>query len=284
MRKFRLICLVLGVVLLFGGLSFVEAEDSLFNSSQNAKTDWEQAVVRAKGYGVAGNNIQNKTRARILAREAAISMAERHLLAEIKEMNLNSDKRVRDLESDVVDNELLAAAQEAEVIEGQEPAAGTYMVVIEAEFQGRDGIFAALLSTLKEEVYSNRDKQLELSGSSSQNLEYTGVIIDALNLDLKPALAPKIYDPQERLVYGMSNLTAQRVEESGVVDYSYSLDAAKNNPRSGSNPLVVKAQELKGKTDLILSANDAEQVVQVGEQDDIFKRARVVITVKSSKQ
>lgn len=293
MKNFNLslffVMLLLIILVSSGGI--VEAEDSLFNSNEDAKTDWQKSVVRAKGYGVVGDNIQNKAQAKILAREAAITMAQRHLLEEIKGVNLNATQTIRNaqLESDVIKKKLVGTLRGARIVEEKQPAKGTYLVIMEIKFYGKDGVIKAILPKLEEEAKSSNSNQLQVSNnqmqtasSSQQKLkDYTGIIINTINLDVKPAMAPKIYSANGKVVYSVSTLNTKQVITSGIVDYERSVNAAKANPKVGSNPLIISAQDLRGatKTDLVLSNDTARKVAQVGRNNNIFKKAKIIVVL-----
>ncbi|MBM7557538.1 LPP20 family lipoprotein [Halanaerobacter jeridensis] len=286
----RLFCFSLGLMIIVIGVGVVQAEASLFNSRQDARTDWQKSVVRAKGYGVVGDEIQNKAQAKILAREAAITMAQRHLLEEIKGVNLTATQTIKNaqVESDVIKKKLNATLRGARIVEEKQPAKGTYLVIMEVKFYGRDGVIKAILPKLKEEAENNNSEQLQLNNNqvqtastSQQEKDYTGIIINTINVDVEPAIAPNIYSAQGKLIYGISTLNTQEVITSGIVGYERSLNAARANPRVGQNPLVIKAQDVRGstKSDLVVATAQAKKMLQVGRSNNIFNQSKVIIVL-----
>mgnify|MGYP006278135587 CR=1 FL=1 len=307
MKRSRIVqfCLLLSLLVLLSGVVSAEVEDSLFDSQKKSKTDWEKSVVRAKGYGVAADHIKNKAQAKILAREAAITMAQRRLLEVIKGVNINSTQTVKNaqIQSDVIKKRLSGVIKGAMIVEEKQPAKGTYMVVLEVKFYGQDGIMKAILPTVKSETGSagtgsNSSSELQVNDTSpaqdnnntaeqskaptQQNLDnYTGVIINTINVNVKPAMFPKIYSANHKLVYGIDMLNTDGVITNGIVGYNRSLNAAKANPRVGSNPLVINAQGAEGdtKADLVLAAADARKLKRIGAKNNIFKNNKVIIVL-----
>ena len=281
--------MLLLIILVSGGI--IQAEDSLFNSSQDSKIDWQKSVVRAKGYGVVSDSIQNKAQSKILAREAAITMAQRHLLEKIKGVNLNATQTIKNaqLESDVIKKKLVGTLQGARIIEEKQPAKGTYLVIMEVKFYGKDGVMKAILPKLEEEAQNSdsnsleaNDSQIQTASTEQQRLkDYTGIIINTINIDVEPAMAPKIYNANGQVVYSVNTLNTKQVITSGIVGYERSVNAAKANSRVGSDPLIISAQDVRGttKTDLVLANDTAKKVAQVGHNNEIFKKAKIIVVL-----
>lgn len=300
--KGKLICLVLGLVILVSG-GVIAAEDALLNSNQKAETDWEKAVVRAKGYGVAGDQIQNEARARILAREAAKTMAQRNLLEQIEGVNLNSTQKISgaQVESDVIKKRISGTLRGARVVEEKEVSQGSYMVVMEVKLYGKNGVMKAVLPTVKEESAAeeetmdsaaeqgtaeqtnNKGANNETASDSAQELaaDYTGLIINTMNLAVEPAISPKIYNAQGEVIYSVNTLNTDEVITNGIVGYNRSLNAAKANPRIGENPLVINAEDVRGatKADVVLSEANAQKVLRAANSSNIFSETKVIIVL-----
>jgi len=109
----------------------------------------------------------------------------------------------------------------------------------------------------------------------------TGLIIDAQHLSFKPSTSPKITNEDGRQVYGSAYIDKAWVEKHGIVSYAKSLPEAKNNPRVGENPLVVKAIRVTGANnmDLILSNEDAGKIREMAKHLNFLDQAKVIIVV-----
>lgn len=300
MGYYGLLGMIVFTLVLSGGLQAAAEEDPMFKEKEKATTDWEKSVVRAKGYGVAPDNVSNSAQAKIMAREAAITMAQRRLLETIKGVKINSTQTVENaqVKSDVVKKRVSGVIKGAQIIEEKRPADDVYRVVMEVKFYGKDGVMKAILPKLKEESdqggsptqsetdsrdqdFSDQPSDQSEEGRRQAAEKYTGVVINTMNLEVEPALAPKIYGPKNNLIYGMAKINSEGVVTNGIVGYSRSLAGAKSKSRVGDNPLVINAQKVRGEytTDLVLTAEDARQVRRLGKQTDIFNKCKVIIVL-----
>ena len=107
----------------------------------------------------------------------------------------------------------------------------------------------------------------------------TGVVIDGRGLGLRPALLPKIVDPQGGEIYVGQVVTRTNAVEQGVAGYAKDVNAAANNFRVTDNPAVMKGLQATGttKTDVVLSDVDAERLRQLSKQGDFLQYCRVII-------
>ncbi len=283
------------------GLQAAAEEDPMFKEDEKVVTDWEKSVVRAKGYGIAPDNASSAAQKKIMAREAAITMAQRRLLETIKGVKIDSTQTVENaqVKSDVIKKQVSGVIKGAQIIEEKRPADDVYHVVMEVKFYGKDGVMKAILPKLQKESgqaavsqmqegTDNRDEQFSNEPSDQREEDrteikekYTGIIINTVDLEVEPALAPKIYGPHNNLVYGMDKINSNGVVTDGIVGYSRSLAGAKSKLRAGDNPLVINAQQVKGEytTDLVLAAEDAQQMRRLGQQTDIFSKCRIIIVL-----
>jgi hypothetical protein len=108
---------------------------------------------------------------------------------------------------------------------------------------------------------------------------YTGLIVDARGLGLKPALVPRLYDEQGRELYVGDTLSREQAVQNGVAGYSKDLVAASRLPRVTDNPLIVKGIKASGNkgTDIVLGEEGATRIKQTEAQSQYLKQARVVV-------
>jgi hypothetical protein len=86
---------------------------------------------------------------------------------------------------------------------------------------------------------------------------HTGLIIDAREIALRPALFPRVYDEHGQLVYGPSRVWSLPGSKKGLADYVRTMAAALENPRVGQRPLNLTAFSAQGKnrTDPVILGN-----------------------------
>jgi hypothetical protein len=107
---------------------------------------------------------------------------------------------------------------------------------------------------------------------------YTGLIVNAAGLGVKPAMSPNVLDPSGKNVYGYMKIDAETVIDYGIVAYARSLDQARQNARAGTNPLVVKGVNKSGsfEADVVISAAEAQAVINATNQYDFLSKLKVV--------
>ena len=107
--------------------------------------------------------------------------------------------------------------------------------------------------------------------------KYTGLVVDARGLGVKPVLAPRLLDGSGKALYGAAALSDESRATSGVAAWFDSLEAAKKATLVGEKPLVVKATGLKG-SDLVLASDDAKALGEVNTR--FLAEGRVVIVTQ----
>jgi hypothetical protein len=269
---------LVGVLLVTGSAS-LKASNKLLEPDEVAEINWPEGVVRARGYGVAPEGIQSEAQAAMLAREAALTVAQRRLLARIREIPISADQTVVSLQSEQreIINKIKQIVSGAEILEEEQIDEKAYKVIMEVDLYGPQG--------LAEVIFPHFDPVEEPPGSGAAKVGdrargTTGVIINALNLELTPALAPRIYSLERELVYGLAVVDKQEAAKQGLIEYKTSLKEARASSRVGSNPLVISADKVSGyyDTDLILSTANTELLRAVNRANsDIFAQGKIVI-------
>jgi len=124
------------------------------------------------------------------------------------------------------------------------------------------------------EVPAKVDEKLDL-----KKLEYTGLIVDARKLNLRPALIPKILNQKGELVYSQQSLDQRDLIKMGLVGYAKDVDAAAKNQRVTAEPYVIPGLNATGdkKTDVIISDRDAQIVLTTAPYTGYLKNGRVMI-------
>ena len=107
----------------------------------------------------------------------------------------------------------------------------------------------------------------------------TGLVIDGRGLGIKPALLPKIIDPQGQEIYVGQVVPRTNAIEQGVAGYAKDVNAAANNFRVTDNPAVIRGLRASGaaRTDIMLSQNDAQLLRDLGKKGDFLQYCRVII-------
>jgi hypothetical protein len=124
------------------------------------------------------------------------------------------------------------------------------------------------------EVQAKVEENLDL-----KKLEYTGLIVDARKLNLRPALIPKILNQKGELVYSQQSVEQRELIKMGLVGYAKDVDAAAKNQRVTADPYVIQGMNATGekKTDVVISNRDAQIVLTTAPYTGYLKNGRVMI-------
>ena len=124
------------------------------------------------------------------------------------------------------------------------------------------------------EVQAKVEAKLDL-----KKLDYTGLIVDARKLGLRPALVPKILNQKGELVYSSQSLGQQDLIKMGLVGYAKDVDAASRNQRVTADPYVIPGLNATGekKTDVVISNREAQIVMTTAPYTGYLKNGRVMI-------
>jgi len=111
--------------------------------------------------------------------------------------------------------------------------------------------------------------------------DYTGLVVDARTLKLKPALIPRILESSGKELYHSDVVSPEGAAENGVALYSRDLTAAQTNSRVTNNPITLKAEKVSDKSpsDIVMSDKDAEIFRAIIKQKGFLKQCRVMIVI-----
>jgi len=110
---------------------------------------------------------------------------------------------------------------------------------------------------------------------------HTGLVVDARGIQARPAMSPKVIDESGQEVYGTMHVDREYAVQQGMSGYSRDVKTAQSNPRVTDNPLVVKGLRTDGpgKSNIIISNGDAEQIRASYGSGDYLKQCRVMIVL-----
>lgn len=106
---------------------------------------------------------------------------------------------------------------------------------------------------------------------------YTGLVVDARGLKVKPMLAPRLVDASGAVLYDATMVGEGSLETSGVAVYASSVDEGRASSRTGQRPWVVKATKVKG-ADFTIEPKAAQALAS--SPPAFLGEARVVIVLK----
>lgn len=114
---------------------------------------------------------------------------------------------------------------------------------------------------------------------ASSKEEWTGLIVDARSLGLRPSLVPKLITEDGVVVYGAQSVDFDDAVKQGLVGYARDVDAATRHLRVTDDPILIKGVKSYGakNSDVIVHGGDAEIVHKTAERSGYLKKARVMI-------
>ena len=274
-KGFTLLLLLMVLVLV------ASAEQEMIEQIGSGGVDWRNGYVHVIGYGVPPQGVYG-AQAKLMARGAAKADAYRNAVEVLKGVRVDSQSYVRNyvMQNDEVRIKVEGFVQNARIIGVSQLADGTVTVTLELPLGGQAG----LTTLLRQPEHPTQYRPAQPWGVAPSPAEktYTGVIIDARQLEVKPALYPQVFDPHGYLLYGSTMVEMGRAGFTTLAAYARSLESARNIPRVGENPLLLKADRAVEvshgeKTDLILSTEEAESFRKL--DPEVIKGAAVVIVI-----
>jgi hypothetical protein len=243
------------------------------------KIDYTTAVITAVGIGAPPANPANPAQARAMAERAAQVVAYRNLLEAVKGVRVDSTTLVENFmtTSDVIKTEVSGIIQGSMVMDKKYMSDGSVEITVGMKLTG------ALAETLLPKSPTTPPVLMTPStgAPAPAGQLYTGLIIDARGLNVKPAMAPKVLNEDGKEVYGSAWINRDYAVREGMVGYMKDRDAAQSNPRVADKPLMVKALRVSGdaRVDTVISNADALMLQSASQNLTMLQKCRVIILV-----
>ena len=253
----------------------------------DAATNWNTNVIQVTAVAPFPSMTINQAEATYRARTAAIAIARRDLLAEIKGVQIDSTTTVENgmLNGDVIVEKVNGLVRGARVV-SEGPVAGGYQVVMEISMFGEQNSLASAVlnrptTTVEPLPAPSPSYTPPTYNPPSVNTPdyssggFTGLIIDCRGLgNLRPVMSPVIMDENMRTIYGHKYLSVEQVIRDGMASYASDISEA---TRAGSNPLIIRAVGIDDlQADPIISMEDTDRVLYENERSNFLEKTAVV--------
>lgn len=106
--------------------------------------------------------------------------------------------------------------------------------------------------------------------------QYTGLLVDARNVKLKPALAPAIVNSKNEKMYGDGVFPDKNPSGSIVCYLRGSIEKAKMYREIGDNPLVISCARPISESDIMISDEDAQKLMAINK---LLQKKKVAILI-----
>jgi hypothetical protein len=245
----------------------------LTNTTPDGKVDWTTGTATAHGIGIPPKNPASPLQAKEMTRKAAWSVALRNLMEVVKGVHVDSTTTVSNYvtTNDEVRTKVEGFIRGARLVKEQELPDGSYETTVEIKLGGE------LTNTLIPKVPPKTTPlgQYPKSPVTAQKA-YTGLVVDARGLAVRPALTPRLLNEQGEEAYSVAYVDQQTSAQEGIVLYVPDPASAQSNPRVTATPWVVQASRANG-ADLYISNADAQTIHGVPEHFKFLKQAKVLV-------
>lgn len=262
----------------------------------NGTVNWSSGEVTAVGVGAPPSNAANVAQARALGLRAATVVARRNLLELLKGVQLDSATTVQNfmIADDTVQTRVKGALQNARTVTTTYMSDGSVEVTVAVSLQGLNDAMAARqpqrTQYLPPKITQPPPRPAIPDGAPTyaptaqrapQGPGYSGLLIDARGLGLKPAMSPRVFDQAGNETYGSSFVGREYAVQQGMVGYAKDMEKAAQNERVAGNPLVVKAVSVSGpaQTDIVISNEAAELIRQAARVNNFLEKSRVMVVL-----
>jgi hypothetical protein len=281
-RSVTIAMIALAIIVGFSGTSPAQLAGTIKDVEQpvgsTGKVDWTTGVITAVGIGAPPAQPANAAQARAMAERAAQVVAYRNLLEAVKGVRVDSTTLVENfmVTSDVIKTEVSGIVQGAMIMDKKYMSDGSVEVTVGMKLAG------ALADTLLPK--GPQTPPTGLGGTlapGTQGQLYTGLIVDARGLGIRPAMAPKVMNEDGKEVYGSAWISRDYAVREGMVGYLKDPVAAQANPRVTDKPLMVKALKPSGdaRVDMVISNAEAAMLHSAAQNLSMLEKCRVIILV-----
>jgi len=253
------------------------------------KVNWSGGYVEATGIGAPPERFYGKPQARPMALRAAQVDGYRNLLEVVQGVRVDSETEVRDftVASDVVKAKVEGLVKGAQITKRDYLSDGTVEVTLRMPIFGEFANTILPLPKPAKEVPPEAPPappagpQVATPPPAPTSEVFTGLVVDARGVQLRPTMKPKILDESGKEVYGYMMVDQTYANQQGISSYSKDLTAAQSNPRVTNNPLTVKALRSEGPTkgDIVIGSADAGRISGAAENLSFLKKCRVMIVL-----
>lgn len=264
-------------VITLSGSGFANDGEDYIEPVGNGAINWSKGIITGVGIGAPPQKYYGKPQARPMALRAAKLDALRNILEVVNGVRIDSHTIVKDfaIESDIIQSKVQGMVRGAQEVKKEYMSDGTVEVTMKMDMSGG---FAQL--TLPDDIKAIQPIASNASAPGSDS-GYTGVVVDARGLGVRPAMAPRIVDEEGQEVYGSAFVSREFAVQQGMSGYAKDLDEAQKNTRVADNPLMVTGlrTEGPGQSDVVISQADAASLRNAAEHLSFLRKCRVMIVV-----
>jgi hypothetical protein len=289
-------------IVIAGVVALAVAHFAWGQSSPTNVTD--STSIFERGY-IQVTGVSEKGQTRINALRAAQSAAQRTLLETVQNLQFQGKTTVKKamLESDEIRSMIEMYLRGAVTCgENYQTDKGYAEACLRIPLRGPGGFYKLLVpfihnTTLETEKkaqprFTTKSMMTETAPEApptfkpapcpSTNMVYDGLILDLRHLDFKPALANRVLDSRDELIFGPARIAGNVLVERGCGGFTTDLSKAKAMLAQWGSacPLILIPEGLEQETDVRLSEEDAAMLLMHDQQSALLAQAKVVYLLK----
>ncbi len=281
-RRACFFAVVIAALVFIAGCAFAQLADTVKDVvdpiASTGKVDWTTGMITAVGKGTPPAQPANTATARAMADRTAQVAAYRNLLETVKGVRVDSTTTIENIitTSDMIRTQVNSIIQGAMVMDKKYMPDGSVEVTVGMKLTG--ALSDALLPKAPPTLATGSTGTLA-PGTPGQL--YTGLIVDARGLGVRPAMSPKILNADGKEVYGSAWTNRDYAVREGMAVYMKDPAAAQTSPRVADKPLLVKALKVSGeeRVDAVISNDDAAMLQSSPQSLSILEKCRVILLV-----
>ena len=288
--------LTLGVGLLIPLSAFAqefwETSQDLIEHKANGSVNWSSGSLLAQGIGIPPSSI-SASAATAMAGRAGKAVALRNLLELVQGIRVDSSTTVENyvVQSDEIQTRVQGLVKNAREMKREKFPDGSVEVTLSMKLWGEKSLLSSL-ETPKKRLPSSGPEHL-----GQNSLAYSGVVLDARGLALKPVAFPSILDPEKQPILSSNAKNRLKGQSRGGAQYfalkeSQSLSSiwsrypvvdkkgkGPSGKRVGPRPLTIKGLNTAGafQADIIVSASDAKKLREDENLLRVLSEGRIII-------
>ena len=274
-KTFSAMMLVLMITIpVFG---YGENSQNVVEQKEKGSINWTRGVIEAKGIGIPPEELSGNTNFRKEALIDAELDAARKIFEVAKEVRIDGTTVVSTAASGdtAILSKILNMAKNAKVVTKEYLTDGTVKIGMEMNLRGG---FAQLV--LPKDI-KPLDSITPVTMNKTSRKTYTGLVVDARGLGVRPVMVPEIIDENHQEVYGSAFVSREYAVQRGMSGYGKNIENSVHNRRVSDHPLVVRGLRAvgSGHSRIVISNADASKLRSTSESLSLLKECRVVIVV-----
>lgn len=291
--------LLMGYILLSPGILFPQ----IVEQKNSGVINWERRTIIARGVGIPNKSLDQAAWS-ISAERAAKLDALAELLAIAKGITIDRSETVGDcvLADQGVEGRVKGVIRNFSVVDTRYNPDGSVEVDVEIPI---DGAFSDIfIPDIKPQIPAedkpqiedkpqmpDTQKQLDMQEEAepkptesemvAENLTFTGIVLDAKGLNIRPSMMPRILNESGVEVYGSEFVLREFAVEQGIAGYHKNLEKAQGDFRVKDNPLMIRGISSSGprNTDIVISNVDAEKLHSLDSSLKFMECCKVIIVL-----